>query len=304
MIVESWLNARSGDATRGRVLSAYMAVNLCALALGQVLLLAAPSKSFELFVLVSILISLATVPIVLSRAPAPALAQVPRLPMRRLISISPLGTMGCLSAGIATGAWWSLTPVVIYSIENLEVHVALFMIATILGGLAAQWPIGRLSDHFDRRTVLLTVAFSAAVSSVWIAAFVDRSFALSVAGGIFQGATLFSVYALSVAHANDRQQDHGIVALSAGLLLIYGLGAISGSVAAGAAVQVLGPRGLFAFCGAVFLILTGFGIRRMAVSAPIPLEEQEHFVAASPRATPIAAELDPRAEPDLEDRAA
>jgi MFS family permease len=295
MIVESWLNARSEDDTRGRILSAYMAVNLAALAVGQTFLLLAPTHSFELFVLVSILISLATVPIALSRAPAPAVARTARLPIRELFVTSPLGTIGCLAAGVATGAWWSLAPVVIFTVENSETNVAIYMMATILGGLAAQWPVGRLSDRYDRRDVLLGVAFVATLAAIVLAFFLGRSYAALVASGVFQGATVFCIYALSVAHANDRHARDGIVALSAGLLLIYGVGAITGSIAAGAVVKAMGPSGLFVFCAAVCGALTLYGIRRKLVSPPIPIDEQADFVIIGPRSTPVAAELDPRA---------
>lgn len=297
MVIESWLNERATNETRGQVLAAYMFVNLMSLTAGQFLVSAADPLGYVLFCIVSILVSIAIIPVSITRTEAPT-PQKPRpLPIRRLFSISPLGFIGCLGYGLALGAFWGLAPVFAGRV-GLDVDgIALFMALCILGGGLMQWPIGWLSDKYDRRTVLTIALFIAGGMAIVIATvgIMRPEYLLYIA--FVYGAASFPLYALTVSHANDYVEADERVVVSGTLLLTYGTGAIIGPVLAGPIMVELGVAGLFYYIGGVFIIVGIYALWRMTRRAAPPLSEQNKFVP-TPGSTPVAGELDPQAEAD------
>ena len=162
MVVESWLNDKATNATRGTILSIYMIVNLTALAAGQLLLVLADPADYQLFALSSVLVSLALVPVALTRSAAPVPLKTARLGLGRLYAVSPLGVVGSFGAGLVQGAFWGRAPRFGQSIGLSTAGIAAFISLTIVGGVLLQWPVGRLSDRFDRRTVITVSCFALA----------------------------------------------------------------------------------------------------------------------------------------------
>ena len=154
MIIESWLNELVPNETRGRVFAIYMQVTLLALAAGQLILMTGDIAGFRLFAVVSILISMALVPISLTRIRQPESIPTEHYGLRELYRVSPLGVVGTLIAGVVMGGFWGMAP--LYGIRiGLDTDaLATFMTVTIVGGALLQWPVGRLSDRIDRRLVL------------------------------------------------------------------------------------------------------------------------------------------------------
>lgn len=295
MVIESWLNERATNETRGQVLSAYMFVNLMSLTAGQFLISAADPLGYVLFCIVSILVSIAIIPVSITRTQAPT-PQKPRpLPIRRLFSISPLGFVGCLAYGLALGAFWGLAPVFAGRV-GLDTHgIAMFMALCILGGGLMQWPMGWLSDHYDRRTVLTVALFISSGMAIVVATIgiTQPEYLLYIA--LAYGAASFPLYALTVSHANDYVEADERVGVSGTLLLTYGTGAIIGPILAGPIMARLGSAGLFYYIGGVFLLVGLYALWRMTQRAAPPLAEQAKFVP-TPGSTHVAGELDPHAE--------
>jgi MFS family permease len=161
IVIESWLNERSDNETRGNVLSIYMVINLTVLMLGQLMLTLADPRSFSLFVISAILFLLAALPVAMTQAqsPNPIPTVWPRL--TRLYRVSPVGTVVCFAVGLANGAFWSVGPLFPMDRGFGTPGIAFFMSAVVLGGAIGQWPLGRLSDTVDRRYVILASALSA-----------------------------------------------------------------------------------------------------------------------------------------------
>lgn len=296
MGIESWLNARAENRFRGQVLSLYMATIYLAQGLGQLLLTLPDPTRFLLFAVASMLLSVSLVPVALTRFPAPELPEVRPFGFRALYAISPFGVFGAAASGVLLGAFYAMGPVFAQNIGLDAGGVARFMTAAIIGGLVLQFPLGRLSDRFDRRTVMVGVA--GALTAVGAATTVAPGFgsvALLLAIALF-GGLCFALYPLSVAHANDHVDAADMVAASSGLLLAYGVGATLGPLAGSAAMHVLGPAGLFLFMATVGAAATGFGLWRMRARPALPPEAQAPFQVV-PRTSPAAAELDPRADP-------
>ncbi|SNS32173.1 MFS transporter [Sphingopyxis indica] len=298
--VESWLNDRAEPETRGTILAFYMVALYSGQALGQLLLRSgntAPQIPFEL---ASILISLAIIPVCLTRSHAPALEEAASLPLRRLFEASPLGVVGAGITGLLLGAFYGLAAIYARRLGLSLADTATFMMVVILGGVALQWPLGRLSDRYDRRRVIvggfaMTLAVSAGL------ALQPLGIVLLALGFLFGGLS-FALYPLSVAHANDRLLPSERVTASGQLVLLYSAGAAAGPIAGAAAMTIAGAGGLFLFIALAAAAMLAFGLWRLAATDAVPTEAQQDFQIL-PRTTPTAALLDP-AFPDDDDAAA
>ncbi len=265
MVTESWINERAGNETRGQILSLYMITNYLGSGGGQFLLNIAPPEDFQLFVVASIIYSLALVPVLLTRATGPSPVPSKRMPIRELYSISPVGLVGTLAAGFCNSSVNNLGAV--YAAEsNLTVaQVSLFMASILVGGMLLQFPIGRLSDKFDRRTVLFSVALitgGAAWGINWAAQGEDW---LLFANAVLYGGFAFTVYPLSCAQVNDMADRERLVQVSSGLLVAFGVGAIAGPIVSAMVMGKFGAPGLFFVISSIWLALAGFTLLRMFV---------------------------------------
>ena len=166
VVTESWLNDRVSNETRGQLLSLYMIVTYLGVAGGQLLLNLADPNGFVLFIISSVLISIALVPLLLSAGPEPRFGKLQVIGMRELLSISPLGVAGTITAGMAMGALFGIGPV--YAEQSgLGIRdISLFMTAPVVGCLLLQWPVGHLSDRLDRRAVISAVTWTAGLLPV------------------------------------------------------------------------------------------------------------------------------------------
>lgn len=295
MCVESWLNERSTNETRGKVMSLYMISIYLAQALGQFLLTIDDPTGFALLALVSAAISLAIVPVTLSRTPAPPIPPINRLGLVELTRISPLGVFASFASGVTLGAFYSLAPA-FAQMQALDVReTAQFMSAAILGGLILQWPIGIISDRLDRRTVIFALFIALALASGALTLLGGVGGPALLAASFMFGALGFGIYPQAVAHANDYTDREHFVGVAAGLLLAYSLGAVIGPLAASWTMTLMGPVGLFAFILAICVLSAAFTIWRMR-QRPAPAVSEHTPFAALPRTTPVVGALDPRSE--------
>jgi MFS family permease len=301
LVVEGWLQAVAAPESRGRVLSAYMFTVYLSLAGGQALLATrdAIGPGAEIFVLCGLLISLAVVPVALTRSAAPEIGASRGAPLAEIARRCPLGLAAGLGGGLAAGAFYGMGPVFALTTPLPLGGVAPFMTATLLGALLLQAPVGRLSDRIDRRRVLAGTSFAVVAASAAIPTLgaISQPVALALAA-LFGGAVL-SIYPLGLAHLFDRVDRDTALAGLRTLLLAYAVGSSLGPLAAAGSMQALGNAGFFAFSAAVGLALGGYAVLRVRRFPPVPVEQQEAFVAA-PRSTPALAELDPRAAPSAE----
>ncbi|MEE8444804.1 MAG: MFS transporter [Alphaproteobacteria bacterium] len=301
VVAESWLNDRATNETRGQILSIYMIITLGGMAAGQFLLNVADPGGFGLFVLISVLVSVALVPISLTAAPAPAFDAPLPVGLRQLYRISPLGLIGIGGVGLAQGMVFGMGAVYARGAGLSIAETSLFMGLILLGGVALQWPIGWLSDIIDRRRVITAVTFAAAALAVVAAAVPDMPLpGLLVVACLFGGMNL-PMYSLCNAHTNDFLEPAQVVGASSALVLVSGVGATFGPMLAAASITRLGPGGFFWMLGAVHAMIGLFALYRMVRRSAVPLEEQGVFVAIPARASPMAAALNPEAPGDAGD---
>lgn len=300
-LMESWLNERASNTNRGMVMAFYTLINMSMIMVGQLLINVAAVEGVVLFALASILFSLALVPVAMS-TDAPAPIRSARVRLGVLWQTSHIAVTGSFLAGMATGAFWGLGPVYASGAGFSTFQVTLFTSAAVAGGALAQLPLGRLSDHFDRRVVLLGATLAAALAAAPLAVLAEPSIGLTIVLIFAFGAFVMPLYALSVAHANDRAQAEDFTVIGAGVLMVFGAGSAIGAPLAGLAMDTaLGSGGLFAFIiGALALLVAGIAWRRRVRAAPVHVAQEQPFVAVTDF-TPLTLDLDPRADPAPED---
>jgi MFS family permease len=296
MAVESWLNDRATNETRGRILSLYVAVNLGALLVGQWLLLLADPQSFELFSVGAMFYCLCVVPMGLTRLPAPVLRAAPRIDIIRILTVSPVGAAGCLTVGLANGAFWALGPIYAQSLGFSTREIALFMSVFIAGGALIQLPLGRISDGMDRRWMIAATCTAASFCGLvlgvagWLLIGVPYIFY----GIVFAlGASMLPLYSLSIAHTNDRLPRAEFVDASAGLLMINAAASIPGPLLASFVISTAGPYSLFLYTAIAHAAMAFYAFTRMRMTEPAPVETRETFAPVA-QGSPAALELDPR----------
>ena len=247
MVVESWVNERATNNTRGQILSIYMITNYLGAGLGQFMLLVGDPAQFQLFIVASMVYSLALVPILLTRASAPKPSSPQRTKFRELFAISPVGVFGTVCAGMANSSLNGMGAVFAKEIGLSIGEVSAFMAAAILGGMALQFPIGRLSDKFDRRTVLITASLATGLAALAVIWATSQTVAILFVTAAVYGAVGFTIYPLSVSQVNDLAEPDRLVQVAAGLLIAYGIGASIGPVMAAQSMAIFGPAGFFLF---------------------------------------------------------
>lgn len=297
-VVESWLADQSDRSQHGRVLSVYTGIVLLSMALGQYLLRLTDGNPLHPFILVSLLVGIAIIPVSLTGSLAPAPVPPTRFSFSTLFRRSHTAFAGAMGSGVIMGSFWSLGAIYALGETQNPAFVPSFIAANIIAGALAQYPIGMASDRLDRRHVLAFLCAACALSafSLWMA---SSELALLVGAAAF-GASGNSLYAVSLAKVADNSKRDEFVMLGSSVLLLNALSAATASLIIGWAMRVWGNDALFLL---LCLASIGFGIF-IALQPPgrtaVAIDEQSHFVATTSAMAPAAFEQDPRAGDDNE----
>lgn len=281
IIIESWLNEMSDNRVRGQVFSFYMITTYAASGSGQLILPLADPKGFILFSVISILFSFALIPVLMTRSPAPRQLPAARMNVVELYRTSPLALAGAFMAAMTNSSFYSMGPVFTHDIGFTLQQTAYFMSAAVLGGLLLQWPVGKLSDRFDRRWVLTTIAFLASIVSFVIFLFSGRQPEVIIRMAVCYGSLAFLMYSLSAAHANDFTPRDKMVQTASSLLVTYGLGAIIGPVLSSFIMGIFGSDKLFLWQAVLSLALCAYAIYRSRQRKSVLPQNKADFVAVA-----------------------
>ncbi|WP_246226366.1 MFS transporter [Chelativorans xinjiangense] len=265
LATESWLNAHAVPSTRGQLLSIFGVVSMGAWALGQALLNVAPPDGVALFIIVSLLISAAVVPITLLPSRPPAEVEQEPVPFRDLFSISPLAATGVFLAGLAIGGFWGMGPNFAQRIGLNVGGISAFMAAVLGGTLVLQWPLGWVSDRLPRNLIIAAAALGSAAAAIGIALAAEAPLPVLLAAGALFGGFGIPIYSLCVAFANDDLSPGRLLGTARGLLLLNGLGTAAGPFIGGMAMNVAGPGGLFLYAALLLAVLAVAAIPRPQV---------------------------------------
>lgn len=295
-VIESWLNAQAPREQRGQVFAVYMAVNLGAVALGQLVLGTSDPGGFAAFSLVAILVCVATLPVTASRMVQPSFPRTPRMALTEIFRIAPAAGSGALASGLVMGGFWGLAPVYATTLGLDVGEVALMMCSAIAGGALMQWPIGRLSDRGDRRNTLVLVSLVASGLAVTLWAQGTESRPLLYALFFGYGGMVFAINPVCVAHLLDHLPGERILAGGSSLLLVHGAGSALGPMLAGGLMERIGPAALPAFFAVVLVLLAAVAagrrlLRRRDRAAPAHFHPMQST-------TPSALEMLPETHSD------
>jgi len=282
VVAESWLNDRVDNEHRGLLLSLYMLVCYAGLGLGQLLLNVADPRSTVLFILVSVLISVAMVPMALTASSAPEFSVPARVRLRDLYRRSPLGVVGVALSGAVSGCLFSLGALYAGGKGFSTLEVSLFMAAAILAACITQLPVGRISDRIDRRKVIAAACLLAVLGAMgawWIEGLSRTGFFAMVA--VYGGMSL-TLYSLSLAHVNDQVPAQERVGTSSTLILLNGAGAFVAPIVVAAIMEAAGVDSFLPLLAAMHLLLAGYAFYRMTRRAPMPEEQKMPFVGTPP----------------------
>ena len=311
IVMESWLNDRANNRTRGQLLSVYMFITLIGISLGSLLLNFSSPDKYEPFILISLLLSFALIPILLTKRKAPKFKKQGFINIKGLFKTSPLATVSMFCTGLIHSALFSLGAVYAAKMNFtiLEISLLLFII-TVCGGLF-QWPIGYFSDKSDRRLIIIICTFVAAVfaflaiyvsgaslENMYLAISADRNkilFFLFV--GIYAGMAI-PLFTLNLAYINDYMEKAKFVSAGAGMQIIFGFGAMMGPFLCSTLMSAFGTNGFFIYLLIFHLIIGLFGLYRITRRETV--ENPDNTFTPLPRnITPAGLELDPDADVDL-----
>lgn len=299
IVVESWILNAGTPETRGSFLSLYMIALYSATGTGQFLLTVTESHSvLYFFICAGMLAAASIVPLAVMKGAHPAIEKPSALPFRKLFRISPSGLLSCGFAGMIYGVVLGFVPLYLkVTLPDIS-DTAFVMFLILVGGVLLQFPIGWISDHFDRRKMLVILCLLLiAISLIIIIMDVIPKYILY--GLMFAlGGISFSLYPVSMSHTCDPLKPEDIVTATQGLMLSFSLGAVSGPLLAPLFGDMFGYEGIYYYFVAFSAVLVMFLTTRVAVNQPYQDDEQHGFVAM-PNTTPIVSELDPRSEEEV-----
>jgi MFS family permease len=283
VVAESWLNDRASRENRGRLFAIYMVVLYVGLGAAQFLLVLSNPATQTPFMTVSMLISLALVPIVLSSRQVPEHAVPRKVRLRELYRDTPLGVVAVAVSGMISAFIFSMGPVYARLSGLDTAGVARFMAVSILATVLIQYPVGRLSDRMDRRTMIAAVCTLDAVVAGIITAIHDLPHGVFlVLAAVFSGFVL-TIYSLAVSHVNDKLEPAQMVAASSALLRLNGTSAAIGPVLAGGLMTAFGPRAYFAALAALTGGLAVYDLWRKTRRKPVPPSQRGPFIGRQPQ---------------------
>ena len=299
MIIESWLNERATNKSRGMIFSLYVTITLVGAVGGQLVLPLADLMTPILFMVCGIFYCVAMLPTTLSNAQTPQPLKSVKLDLRGLYRNSPVSFFGILLVGIANGAFGTLGAVFGAKAGLSQGSIALMMSSTIFAGAVMQLPAGRISDRMDRRYVLMVLSGLAALAGLMVVILHPSDVTTLVVMVAIYGATANSLYSIAVAHANDFAAPEEFVKVSGGLLLLYGIGTVIGPTIGGPVMTAVGPYSLFLVTGFSHVALVVYAMIRSRIRKAVPVAERESYMptSAGPMTTPESLTLNPRAAP-------
>ncbi len=305
IVAESWVNDAAPNANRGRLLSIYMVISLACMAAGPLLVNVADPGGFVLFILASALVSAALIPVLLTVRPAPRVEAPSKMTIIDLYRNSPLGVIGGIGNGLANGAFIGLSVVYAQRLGYSVSDSALFLTIAILGAGILQWPLGYISDRFDRRLIIAIVVFLAAILAAAGALLDMQDRRTAIVLMFLYGGTMIPLYSLFLAHMNDHLRQDQMVAAASGFVLLVGTSAAFGPIISSWLMDRFGDSSFFSFQSVVLAMTGCFALWRMTQRSGVALADQtsplyvsRFSTVAAASAMEIAQESEPEENPD------
>ncbi len=275
MIVESWLNSQTNNDNRAKVLGVYVIILFFGLSVGQLLLNVGDIGGYYLFALASIIISLASVPLLLTSRPVPEIESVGHFSVLKLYKRSPMGTVSTFFANFINGAIVGMSAIYAKDKAMATDDIALFVASAFIGVIILQYPLGYLSDHISRRKVIIGLSL-ASIIVVLLSLTVSNPMGLIVLFGLLGGLTL-PLHAICIAYVNDRLRSEEILPATSALLKISGTGNMISPLLVGYIMVNYGTEWFYGSIGVAAVIIILFGLYRMTKRDDIDVDDMSEF---------------------------
>ncbi len=287
VVAESWLNDSAPNEQRGRVLSAYLIVQMLGIVLAQSFLTFLDPAGYDLFVIMAVSVSIAVVPILLSATPVPVFETTRRMTLAALYRASPLGVVGCTLLGGVFACLFGMASV--YATESglTNQQISIFIGAIYLGGMLCQYPIGWVSDRIDRRRLIIAVT-AVGTAACFAVALLGGGFGAIVLAGFVVGGVANPLYSLLIAHTNDFLEPEDMASAAGGLIMMNGVGAVGTPILLGYLMEGYGPVVFLYFVGGLMGAIALYALYRSTVRAGTPVDETLPVAPIAMVASPVA----------------
>ena len=227
------------------------------------------------------------------------------MPLKELYETSPFGVVSAFFYGTIQSALFTLLAVYAASMNFTIFQISLVTFLLAVSGAISQYPIGKLSDKYDRRKVIVISTFGACIFALFAIISSGQMYLPGELGTskiwFFIFLICFSIcslpmFSLICAHTNDYIPKEKFVAAGAGIQFTFGLGAMGGPFLCSIFMNIVGSNGFFVFLLFFHSLIGMFGIYRMKVRATVENPDSQ-FVAMPSTITPAGIELNPITEP-------
>jgi MFS family permease len=281
IVTESWLSSIATNRLRGMTFGIYLFVLHGSLFIGQFLINLAPLNDIGLFVLISVLVSLALLPLTLANKPSPGYEAPESLPLHKLIKTSQLALASAFASGFCAGTVVGIGVVYAAELGQSKSWAAGLMASYILGSALIPLVIGSVSDRLDRRKVIIFIALCAFLTSLAFNIGTYTFILMFIFGGL---AT--SIYSVGLAYMNDNIKPEQAVSASTSLILINAMGAMLGPLISGFIMDYISLNAFFYGLSVVLIVLFLFGLYRAYAGDKVIVADQGEFVHMPPRGSP------------------
>jgi len=290
VVAESWMNDSATNETRGQALSVYTIVQMMGMILGQLLLNVGDPAGYDLFILLTVLVSISFAPILLSSSPAPMHQTTARMNVLELIKASPLASIGMILLGGIYSILYAMAPVYAVSTGLSVADVSVFVTMIFAGGMVLQYPIGWLSDRMDRRHLIIVLTATGCFAALF-GSFFSQNYVILLLTALVLGGTSTPLYSLLVAYANDYLEPEKMPAASGGLMFLNGSGAMGGPVVAGFLMTRYGNHWFYITIAVLMLAVCIYGLYRITQRDTIDIDGQAPMMPITARTTAVMTEV-------------
>ncbi len=287
IVAESWLSSISTSKVRGQIFGFYILVNYSGLFIGQYLLKLSSISTIDLFILVSVLISVSMLPVTLANKPAP-FTEIPKdVSLMEIFKVSPFAILGVLASGFCGAAFFALFPVYLKNIGATDSVIVTYIGMYILGAAIIPVIAGKISDKLPRRNFMLGVILTACIISLTLFLLEE----ISVIGVFFLGGAMLCLYSIAVAYVNDNLEEEHMLSASARLIMAHSFGAVAGPICMGLIMNWFGVQAFFLSFFIVFAFTLLYGLWRSFTVTTIAVEDQGEFVPLPARGSYKASDI-------------
>ncbi|MDB2636255.1 MFS transporter [Alphaproteobacteria bacterium] len=285
IVCESWLNDRADNNSRGQLIGFYMIVLYFSNCGGVLLVNLSPTSEAYLYILISLLISVALVPILLTKKPAPDISTPKFISLKELFLKSPMAFVGSFAIGLIYSALFGLMGVFGAKIGLSVFQISIMFFVNTFIGAVFQYPVGKISDKFDRRTILFVLNIIAIASLIFAFLFGPSSFYILLIFIGIHSAVSLPYYAVVISHMNDFLEKEEIISGSSTLTLVNALGMVMGPLLASLFMAYFGAYGYFVYMIVIYCLVAPYNFARIRVGRTSDIYEDNTPSMIVPRTT-------------------